>query len=335
MPKRELSCFLCRELMYEYVVSSIDSRRGDAVARHIGECPECKVEQEGIKSALTYTKKLSLVEIRPEYLSEISNPVPLKTYISSRLKWQSWPDPLKWTVESLAFATTVAIFVGFVGQRFFKGGLVEGTNVAVVEHPTQTINVDQLPDQTPSEFGDEEFTDHENDVEISQVSNATQPTEKRLASPEPDVKVVDARQEPDETTTVDASTDAALVKNQNGFLYRTRLLVSDLDLVTSEIVSKIETLEGKKAGEVPLGWKRPTGSYFHFSMPEKNYGQLAEFLRKYKSPSIVKEKNPRVMPKGLIRMILEVDSSGSDHPTPGEPPQDEPVPTESPPNEQE
>jgi len=302
MPKRELSCFLCRELLYEYVAETIDSRRSEAVALHLSDCQECTTEQEGLRDAIKYTRKLAAIEIHPDYLREISNPVPVKSLIARRLGWRSWPDPLKWTVESLVFAGLVALVVGGVGQEFFRAN-PQTKEIVVVEHPAETVNIAQLPDQTPSEFGEEEFTDH---YDVST-------TEKRTTPPEPDVKVVQADQELAQTSTPagvhpQEPAQSSISRNQMGFLYRTQLRVANLEGVTNELIAKIESLNGKKAGEVPLGWKRPTGSYFHFSMPEANYPLLSEFMKKYGGPSIVKEKNPRVMPQGTIRMIIEVDS---------------------------
>lgn len=314
MPRRELSCFICRELLYEFVSDSIDTRRGEAVAHHLHDCHDCKHEHEGLKGAMTYTKRLSAIEIRPEYFTEIASPTSVNRLIVRRMGWKYWPDPIKWTVESLAFACVVALVVGVLGQQIYKTR--DKTDVAAVEKDTQTIDVAQLADQTPAEFGEDEFTDHDNDVEISQVAGSNQPLEKRVATPEPDVKVVQAEAEIEQNKQVSVQTaqsasENTLTRAQNGFLYRTTFKVQNLETSTAELVAKVEALGGKKAGEVPLGWKRSNGSYFHFSMPEANYPQLSEFLRKFGAPSIVKEKNPRVMPEGSIRMILEVEGNPS------------------------
>jgi hypothetical protein len=328
MPKRELSCFLCRELLYEYVSGTIDSRRAEAVALHLRDCAECKHEQENLKGASAYVKKLASVEIRPEYLADISHPTPIRRLMARRLGWSSWPDPLKWTVESLVFAGVVAFLVGYLGDEYFK--IPEKKKVAAVEHPAETVNVSQLPDQTPAEFGEEEFTDHDSEGDISPVASSPVPLEKRVATPEPDVKVVQVEQEmadspPLKTSPASAPAAEPPVHNQ-GFLYRANFKVQSVEGATSELVTEIESLGGKKAGEVPLGWKRPNGSYFHFSMPESNYSRLNEFLKKYGAPAIVKEKNPRVMPTGSIRMILEIegDAPSSEASTPMEP-SEEPV----------
>ncbi|MNL61807.1 hypothetical protein D3C87_1857750 [compost metagenome] len=49
--------------------------------------------------------------------------------------------------------------------------------------------------------------------------------------------------------------------------------------------------------------------YFHFTLPEAKYAELEAFLATYGKARIGKEKHPRVMPDGIIRLILTVDEA--------------------------
>ncbi len=49
--------------------------------------------------------------------------------------------------------------------------------------------------------------------------------------------------------------------------------------------------------------------YYHFTMPEAKYQELVTFLSTYGKSKIGGEKHPRVMPDGIIRMIITVDEA--------------------------
>jgi hypothetical protein len=94
-----------------------------------------------------------------------------------------------------------------------------------------------------------------------------------------------------------------------GFLYRSYIKLSNIDASTAKIREKIIQLGGRKAGSVELGWRKGKGSYFHFTMPEKNYDQLVQMIEEYagKGVKIQKDKHDRVMPDGVIRFIIEAE----------------------------
>jgi hypothetical protein len=66
---------------------------------------------------------------------------------------------------------------------------------------------------------------------------------------------------------------------------------------------------GRKAGEVPLGWKKGNSSYFHFTLPENKYEELKQFMTTYGTLKIQKEHHERVMPDGIIRLIISVEEN--------------------------
>lgn len=93
-----------------------------------------------------------------------------------------------------------------------------------------------------------------------------------------------------------------------GFVYRAFMTLPDLENVGPKITQQIKELGAEKAGEVELGWKRGTGRYYHFSLPEANEQKLLEALRAYGPVRVSKDPHPRQMPEGEIRFILWIES---------------------------
>jgi hypothetical protein len=66
---------------------------------------------------------------------------------------------------------------------------------------------------------------------------------------------------------------------------------------------------GEKAGQVEIGHRQSKGNYFHFSMPESNYQRLLKTLGAYGPVRIYQGPHERVMPKGTIRIILNIEDA--------------------------
>jgi hypothetical protein len=96
-----------------------------------------------------------------------------------------------------------------------------------------------------------------------------------------------------------------------GFVYRAWLNVADVDGLTPKVTDTIRELGGEKAGEVELGWRKGSGSYYHFSLPEKNEQEVMDRLRAFGRVRFSKDPHPRVMPAGQIRFILWVEADRS------------------------
>lgn len=92
-----------------------------------------------------------------------------------------------------------------------------------------------------------------------------------------------------------------------GAIYRGRLDVTNAEAINPKLVQFIDELGGRKAGNVPLGWKSDSGGgYFHFTLPEAKYEDLKNALQGYGQLKLEKHSHGRVMPEGIIRLIVEV-----------------------------
>jgi hypothetical protein len=92
-----------------------------------------------------------------------------------------------------------------------------------------------------------------------------------------------------------------------GYLYRGIIQITNAKAAATKLVEKVTSLGGRKAGEVELGWSKGSGAYFHFTMPESNYQQMTEAFKEYGQLKISKERHERIMPEGIVRVIITVD----------------------------
>lgn len=98
-------------------------------------------------------------------------------------------------------------------------------------------------------------------------------------------------------------------KKPKGFVFRGTMTLGNLEEVGPQIAALIRDLGGQKAGEVELGWKRGTGRYYHFSIPETSEKKLLDSLQAYGPVQFSKDPHPRVMPAGQLRFILWIEST--------------------------
>ncbi len=106
-----------------------------------------------------------------------------------------------------------------------------------------------------------------------------------------------------------ADTHAAGDTKAKGFVFRAFMTLDNLDEIAPKIKDDIIALGGEKSGEVELGWKRGSGHYYHFAIPEDNEKKMLERLQVYGPVRISKDPHPRVMPPGKVRFILWVESA--------------------------
>lgn len=111
--------------------------------------------------------------------------------------------------------------------------------------------------------------------------------------------------EPKPATPVASGTSS---KTSRSFVYRAFMTLGELEDIAPKITQQIKELGAEKAGEVELGWRRGSGRYYHFTIPEANEQKLLESLRVYGPVRISKDPHPRVMPEGQVRFILWIES---------------------------
>ncbi len=238
---------------------------------------------------------------------------------------------MKVGVQALAVVFAVAVVAIMLPWTQFFNYIQEKSENRVIlteiqKHPSEQKQQDEpklaVNEEKPL-FSDEELAAEEN----ASTETTTTPVAEVKEQKKPEATPSDNASKP--TTVAAAAADANASKPQEaeaseaqekpatkefrGWLYRAVIQVSNIETSTEKIKNRIEELGGRKAGEVPLGWQKGTGSYFHFTIPEKNYAELQKMLEEYQGANIGirKDKHPRVMPDGIIRFILDVKPAGA------------------------
>jgi hypothetical protein len=209
----------------------------------------------------------------------------------------------------------------------FESGTVEIARVDGRKLPDGTVaiaaNDEETDDQQTGPMegsGDEEFAEESSGAVPTTASAPVSPP--KLPTPAPVVSVasapavkintpVSAPLRTPKPVAVPVATSPPLVvsaKSSRGFVYRAFMTLADIENVAPKITQQLKELGAEKAGEVELGWRRGSGRYYHFSMPESNEQRLLENLRGYGPVRISKDPHPRVMPDGQVRFILWVES---------------------------
>ena len=71
MKQRQLSEFLCREMLYDFAVGDLDASRTKAVEASIKEYPELETEFQSLKQGLKYSQTMSQVRMSSDFLKTI------------------------------------------------------------------------------------------------------------------------------------------------------------------------------------------------------------------------------------------------------------------------
>lgn len=143
----------------------------------------------------------------------------------------------------------------------------------------------------------------------SAIAPAPSPTAS--PAPTPAAVAVAATGEPSESSAMETEGQSGSPQDAKarGFVYRAFMTIANIEEVAPQITDSIRGLGGEKAGEVELGWKRGSGRYYHFALPEENEKKLMDKLQAYGPVRISKDPHPRIMPQGRVRFILWVESA--------------------------
>jgi len=303
--QKKLTRFLCQELLYEYANGGLSPKREQEMREYIAGCRDSQREFERLKRGHAYAMRASGVRMSPALREALLNFEP--QWQKQLRGWTLWSSQRGW--KALPYIVLVLTLVsGIVVFKPWKKS--DQSDVMLAEQ----LKVE--PDMIAPPAGDQP-------VPVAPAVAANPPPTPAVAPTPP----VPAASVPTSTITTSAhstvAAKAAEVKANDqstpaptvtrGSLLRGNLEVTDFANTWPQIRDKIIALGGKVAGNVELGWlRRPDQSYFHFTLPESNYSELELFLGTFGPVRFDKEKHPRVMPQGQIRIILTVKDSITD-----------------------
>lgn len=347
-PKRKLSRFLARKMLYDLITNNLDEERRKAVQEFVAEDWDTHRELEQIQEGLNYSDELSQTKISEPLMLELSEYRSFWGRWSGNRFWRNLPDSLKWGVEALGLSSIAVLVVLFLPWNKLTNLLPKPPkDLVLVEMDRETEPKENQKDQRAlmSDQGEGRASStltqnyprptHENStkslasVEVSvqeggseEKSLLPQQNNEDSNSISKSIQVAESKPEPkpvedeeiddlgaSEANNLDGSPNRAL-KSLEGFVYRAFMNLDSLDKKSPKIVERIKSLGGVKAGQVELGWRKPKGSYFHFSVPEYQYDELLKSLRNFGPVRIYKDPHWRVMPQGKIRFILWIEDNG-------------------------
>ncbi|HAG90649.1 MAG TPA: hypothetical protein DCL41_02185 [Bdellovibrionales bacterium] len=294
--KDQLSQFMVRELLYDYAKGKLEGERKAAFEKILEENGELKLALKNLQNSLDRLKEFESVEVTEQWKEELSLPHP--SLAQQLVSFEKRLAPQFWRTLPIALVLAGAV----IGVSLFKPW--KHLNFQEVEVAQVSMSDDDLRMEAAIALS-------EKDIESAMKAQETQQGEKLAGS---GAKATFTRDEEsgkpeDKASEKPSEEKVAKVKKAKkmGELYRGFLSVDDLMKVTEATVLKIETLGGKKAGQVPLGWKRDEDErYFHFSIPEKNKQALLDHLSNFGQVRLSSQEHPLVMPEGKIRIILVV-----------------------------
>lgn len=306
--QREISSFFAKELIYDYLTNSLDADRIKAVEKELKSNTDLAQEVAQIKAGLHYTEKLSESYVDESVLEEIKMPSSYLQVALRKVNFGQWPSGLKLGFEATLVALGVTILSLMVPwHRLVHWNWVSSSEVTLSEiDRTFTKPVaDSEPNTETIDFPDEDT----NIVNMTGETSTSTTTTLAVAVAEAtkDSKAV-AATSPTTTTLRPTATTlvATVVAKSQGELYRGSIEVTNVAAVSPKIVEKLAELGARKAGQVELGWRKGTGSYFHMTVPKDRYDELVGVFDQYGELKIQKEKHERVMPDGIIRLIIDV-----------------------------
>lgn len=298
--KRKLTPFLGKELLYDYISNRLDDERKRAVDSLLKDSKEIQDEVLMLKRAMSYTEELAQTGISEKIIDEIKVP---KTYIQGffqKIRWSEWPSGLKLGIEVLTVASCILLVIILIPwNKVIKFPIVQTSQLVLseVKKDISKSSSNEIVIAEKNATPEELVFQDETEKTAESVNN--QKTVQAQAPVKTDSKSVN------EASKNNTKPQPESIKTQ-GFLYRGSIRVSNLDVTSEKFVKKIEEFGGRKAGEVPLGWKKGESTYFHFTIPEAKYESLKSFLIEYGKIQLNKEKHDRVMPDGIIRIIINV-----------------------------
>lgn len=319
---KQLTSFLCQELLYEHVTGALDPAKQLAVDDHISGCHESQRELQKLKAGVHYCQVAQTVSISKELSEALINFEP--QWKKRFREWSVWSSERGWRALPYLFVA-ISLALGLyitkpwnkeihreviLAEQLRKEPDMLPPNSPELEalaghvaKPKQTPETEKLNTPAPTIVVEAE-------TKPSEAEPQTPPTQPKDKAP-----VVAVNNPKPVTTAID---EEGKIHNHEpkGYIFRGVIQVSDFSNTWPVVREKIVALGGRVAGNVELGWlRKPTQSYFHFVLPEKNQAELELFLSTFGQVRFNRERHPRVMPEGEVRIILTVKDGATNEAT--------------------
>ncbi|MCX7977637.1 MAG: hypothetical protein N2578_01395 [Bdellovibrionaceae bacterium] len=299
---RPMTSFAAKARLLELVENSLSTEDQEGLQAVLKGSADVQFALDDLKSAIRYLEEMSTLHPTPKLMAHLLEEESKLQVLLGRTRYSHWPAGLRWTLEAVfVMLLVLLIMLAIPWDRLTRFTLTPKTREIVLA---------ELIRSTDSEFPRSlrEAEEIENPVFPDEDASTV---EKRKS----ENKIAQTTSSDDKTAVVAGGEKQPLttppVTVGEGFLYRSNMKVTNLKATGPKITAAIEELGGRRAGKVPLGWEKRKGLlYYHFTIPETKYEELRQILESFGRAVLVKEKHPRVMPAGIIRLIIEVEEAG-------------------------
>lgn len=317
--QRKVSSFVGQELLYDYMTGQLDEERQKAVQDFIRLNKEAQMDMQKIQNGLSYAEKISQTKVSEALIERVSLPTNYTQVLMQKIRFEEWSPAFRMGLEATIVALgimVVAVLIPWhklmdlkigskdiilteVDKNYVSKPVAE-TETSVKEEvvfpdevaPTTTLKTAAAKTATPTSVTTTTST------LVTTTTGAIAKTPVTLPKAAPVEKAV----------TTSAVATASPDEKRQGELYRGVVAVTNVNATSQKLIEKIKELGGRKAGQVELGWnKNGDSAYFHFTMPASQYDELLAAIQEYGTLKIQKEKHERVMPEGIMRLIITVD----------------------------
>jgi hypothetical protein len=320
--RKRLSKFLVQEMLYEFVTHQLDSAREKEITDYLETCRDSQRELENLSKGLRYTQVAGQLKISMSLQEALENFEP--QWKKQLRAWTLWSSQRGWKVLPYVFVVAV------IGLGLF---ITKPWQVKPNESVLLAEQIRKEPDMEPKAKAPPTPAAPSVPVAAIGPSPTVTPEPSVIPEPSPMPSTLQAIAQklpvikglapaPAPPVAEEKPSDGAVAQDSEeqmgrGFLFRSEITVNDFMNSWPAIRDKIVAMGGKVAGNVELGWlRRPTEAYFHFSLPESNLNELEIFLGTFGPVRFSKDRHPRVMPQGQIRIIMTVKDGMTQHETP-------------------
>lgn len=336
--ERSLSEFHGREMLFEYVTDQLDPIRASAIKTLIDKSPEMKNEVDSIRRALAYCDTLSRISFSSQKIEQLQSSETSVDQFLRKSKVYNWPGGLRIGLESLFVVSVVFFFAMMVPWNTLLNVLKQNQGAILLSEVSREVrdmdqdsmskiagkklpadqqataqaaqNQDQFSDEgMPVEDAPAPALKIETVVQIPalRTNSAEQQLPSPLKNPQTESAPLPTNEGKDLKERVAGAREPADARL--GFLHKGRLVLTNVGATSPKVVDVVTGLGGRKAGQVPLGWQKGKGSYFHFTIPEAKYEELLNSLKGFGDLRISKDPHDRVMPQGIVRVIIDVEEA--------------------------
>ncbi|MGZ3723426.1 MAG: anti-sigma factor family protein, partial [Bdellovibrionales bacterium] len=339
--RKDLTRFICQELLYEFVLGKLDTERQKAMDEYLTTCRDSQHELERLRRGFVFSSQMAKTEVSPELHQALMGFEPV--WMRRLAAWTAWWSRRGWKLLPY-FVITGIIVLGLAVAKPWQ--LFTQRDVVLVETAKQEATTASPP--ADSKVQNNTVTPLKPDAakeaavaakaivppvipavipavkpkaaekpkiaEEEAEASAVTPIPSPMMVPAPAPAVVPMAAENPEATADDTpALDAPAAKSEHKWLLRGKMEVKDFDVAAAAIREKITFLDGKVIGTVALGSQRKKGeAYFHFSLPESKQDEFETYLKNFGPVRFGKEADKRGMPEGENHIILTV-KDGSPH----------------------